>query len=80
MDPPREAGVEVVEVVAGSPANRAGLRPEDLILDVDGVPVASARDLQRLMAHELIGRPVEIRVIREGGVISLSATPIELQG
>jgi S1-C subfamily serine protease len=80
MDPPREAGVEVVEVVAGSPADRAGLRPEDLILDVDGVPVASARDLQRLMAHELIGRPVEIRVIREGGVISLSATPIELQG
>jgi S1-C subfamily serine protease len=80
IDPPREAGVEVVEVVAGSPADRAGLRPEDLILDVDGVPVASARDLQKLMAHELIGRPVEIRVIREGGVISFSATPIELQG
>jgi S1-C subfamily serine protease len=80
MDPPREGGVEVVEVVAGSPADSAGLRPEDLILDVDGIPVASARDLQRLMAHELIGRAVEIRVIREGRVISLSATPAELQG
>jgi S1-C subfamily serine protease len=67
-------------VVAGSPADRAGLRPEDLILDVDGVPVSSARDLQRLMAHEVIGRAVEIRVIREGRVISLSATPAELQG
>jgi hypothetical protein len=32
------------------------------------------------MAHELIGRAVEIRVIREGRVISLNATPVELQG
>jgi S1-C subfamily serine protease len=80
VEPPREAGVEVVEVVAGSPADRAGLRPEDLILDVDGTPVSSARDLQRLMGQELIGRPLEIRVVREGSLLSLSATPVELQG
>jgi S1-C subfamily serine protease len=80
VEPPREAGVEVVEVVAGSPADRAGLRPEDLILDVDGAPVSSARDLQRLMGQELIGRPLEIRVVREGRLLSLSATPVELRG
>jgi serine protease Do len=80
VEPPREAGVEVVEVVAGSPADRAGLRPEDLILDVDGTPVSSARDLQRLMGHELIGRPLQIRVVREGRLLSLSATPVELRG
>jgi S1-C subfamily serine protease len=80
VEPPREAGVEVVEVVAGSPADRAGLRPEDLILDVDGIPVSSARDLQRLMGQELIGRPLEIRVVREGRLLSLSATPVELRG
>jgi S1-C subfamily serine protease len=80
VEPPREAGVEVVEVVAGSPADRAGLRPEDLILDVDGTPVSSARDLQRLMSHELIGRPLQIRVVREGRLLSLSATPVELRG
>jgi S1-C subfamily serine protease len=75
----REAGVEVVEIVAGSPAAKAGLRPEDLILDVDGEPVASARDLQRLMAGEAIGREVAIRVFREGKVTTLRATPIELR-
>ncbi|MGH2737571.1 MAG: S1C family serine protease, partial [Actinomycetota bacterium] len=76
----REAGVEVVEIVAGSPAAKAGLRPEDLILDVDGEPVASARDLQRLMAGEAIGREVAIRVFREGKVTTLRATPVELRG
>jgi len=76
----REAGVEIVEIVAGSPAARAGLRPEDLILDVDGEPVADARDLQRLMADEAIGRDVEVRVFRDGQILTLRATPVELRG
>jgi S1-C subfamily serine protease len=76
----REAGVEVVEVVAGSPAAQAGLRTEDLILDVDGVPVTDARDLQRLMAGEMIGRTVSMRVFREGQIVTLQATPAELRG
>jgi S1-C subfamily serine protease len=76
----REAGVEIVEIVAGSPAANAGLRPEDLILDVDGEPVASARDLQRLMAGEAIGREIAIRVFREGEITTLRATPVELRG
>jgi S1-C subfamily serine protease len=75
----REAGVEIVEVVTGSPAAAAGLRPEDLILDVDGQPVASARDLQRLMAGEAIGRRVTVRLFRDGRVMSVGATPIELR-
>ena len=75
----REAAVEVVEIVEGSPAARAGLRPEDLILDVDGYPVSSARDLQRLMAGDAIGRSIILRIVRDGAVIDLQATPIELQ-
>jgi S1-C subfamily serine protease len=74
----REAGVEVVEVVTGSPAHRAGLRPEDIVLDLDGVPVESARDLQRLMAEERIGRRVPVRVVREGRVLELTVEPDEL--
>ena len=52
----REAGIEVVEVVADSPAERAGLRPEDLIVEVDGREVSDVGDLQRLMGAERIGR------------------------
>jgi S1-C subfamily serine protease len=75
----RVRGVEVVEVVERSPAHRAGLRPEDLILEVDAVPVEDVGDLQRLMAGEVIGRTVAVRVFRDGKLISLTATPAELQ-
>jgi S1-C subfamily serine protease len=76
----RQTGVEIVEVVPGSPAAAAGMRPEDLILDVDGVAVESARDLQRLMAAERIGMPLSVRVFRDGRIHELVATPRELQG
>jgi S1-C subfamily serine protease len=75
----RGAGVEVVQVVDGSPAARAGLRNEDLIIDVDGVPVADAGDLQRLMVDERIGRPLVVRAFRGGELLELTVVPIELE-
>jgi S1-C subfamily serine protease len=74
----RPSGVEIVEVVEGSPAEDGGLRPEDLIVDVDGIPVASADDLQRLMAGELIGARVMLNVVREGTLMQLTLVPAEL--
>jgi serine protease Do len=74
----RGTGVEVVDVVDGSPAAAAGLRPEDLILDVGGNPVDGVDDLQRLMVGELIGTPVPVRVVREGALVELTLVPIEL--
>ena len=71
--------VEVVSVVDGSPADRAGLRPEDLIVAVDGTPTSSVDDLQRLMVAELIGRPVPTRVVREGRTIELRLVPDEMR-
>ena len=79
-DAGQEAGVEVVEVVEGSPAQLAGMRPEDLILEVDGEPVASARDLQRLMLPESIGARIPIKVFRDGEVREIEATLEELHG
>jgi S1-C subfamily serine protease len=75
----REAGVEVLEVVPGSPAQRAGLRAEDLIVDVDGSPVADATDLQRLMAGDLIGTSVQATVVRAGRVLEVGLVPAELE-
>ena len=70
--------VEVVEVVEGGPADRAGIRPEDLILSVDGTPTERVEDLQRLMVADLIGTPVEVRILRAGRLIELELEPAEL--
>jgi S1-C subfamily serine protease len=72
-------GVEVVEVVEGSPAAAAGLRPEDLIVAVDGTPVSGADDLQRLMTGELIGQTVTATVLRGGERIVVPLVPAELE-
>jgi serine protease Do len=72
------SAVEVVSVVEGSPADRAGLRAEDLIVSVDGTPTATVDVLQRLMVEELIGKPVEVRVVREGRLVSLRLVPDEM--
>ena len=74
----RQKGIEVVEVVAGSPAARAGLRPEDLIVAVDGEPMADVGDLQRLMVAERIGLGIEVDVVRDGGFLKLDLIPREL--
>ena len=75
----REQGIEVVEVVEGSPADRAGLRAEDLILAVDGRPVSDVGDLQRLMVAERIGEGLAIELVREGRAMTLDLVPRELQ-
>jgi len=76
----RASGVEVVQVVQGSPAAEAGLRPEDLIVELDGSVVADVADIQRLMVVEKIGAPVPVRVLREGRELELSLVPAELDG
>jgi S1-C subfamily serine protease len=85
--PPRLAGelgrrnaVEVVEVVDGSPAAKAGLRPEDLIVALDEAPISSAGDLQRLMTEERIGQTLTVTVVRQGMPIDIDVTPEELDG
>jgi serine protease Do len=74
----RERAVEVVEVVEGSPAARADLRPEDLLVELDGVELAGADDLQRLMTAERIDVPVKASVVRGGELRSVTVTPAEL--
>src|SRR5213080_4211921 len=76
----RRECVEVVNVGEGSPAAAAGLRPEDMIVAVDGTPVEHVEDLQRLMTGELIGHRVGLTVVRGGRTLALTLTPVELDG
>ena len=75
----RNGGVGVVEVAPGSPAQRAGLRATDTILDLDGTPVESAGDLQGLMVSGVIGRSLTARVLRGDGVVEIEIVPAELE-
>src|SRR5213080_3557990 len=75
----RKAGVEVQEVVAGSPAASANLRSGDLIVEVDGAAVSKAGDLQRLMVETRIGSKLSIRIVREDRLVALEVVPAELK-
>jgi S1-C subfamily serine protease len=74
----RQGGVEIMQVVEGSAADRAGLQRGDLLIELDGEPVADATDLQRLMVQERIGRRVQARVLRDGVQRSLALVLDEL--
>jgi serine protease Do len=76
----RDAAIEVVEVVSGSPADKAGIRAEDLITDVDDQPMTEVSALQRLMGPERIGVPLPVRIVRNGTGLDLELTPSELDG
>jgi S1-C subfamily serine protease len=49
-------------------------------VELDGTRTASVDDVQRLMVEDLIGRPVEARVVREGRVVELRLVPVEMGG
>jgi S1-C subfamily serine protease len=74
----RDHGVEVMQVVPGSPAAVAGIRSGDLIVELDGVPIADARDLQRLMVGDVIGRNVQAVIWRDGDLLHVAVHPAEL--
>ena len=74
----RKAGVEVQEVVSGSPAAGAALRSGDIIVSVAGTAVAKAGDLQRLMVEARIGSKVALDILRGDHLITLEVVPVEL--
>jgi S1-C subfamily serine protease len=74
----RKAGVEVQEVVSGSPAASGGLRSGDIIVSVGETAVAKAGDLQRLMVEAHIGSKLALSVLRSDHLITLEVVPVEL--
>jgi S1-C subfamily serine protease len=75
----RRLGVEIMSVVAGSPAVDAGLRSGDIILEVDDHPIEDVADLQRLMVGEALEGPMHVRVWRAGEIRTIVVRPAELE-
>jgi serine protease Do len=76
----RKSGVEIAQVVEGGPADRAGMRVEDLIVELEGTPIEGMDDLQRVVVGEVIGRAVRAKVVRGGRERELELVPAELEG
>jgi S1-C subfamily serine protease len=74
----RETGVEVIGVEPEGPAAAAGMRPEDLIVSIDGRPVERMDDLLALMSGDAVGVPVQVGVVRAGRRLELELVPAEL--
>ncbi len=65
-------GALVQDVVAGSPAARAGLRPYDVVLDVNGEPASTNDTLAAAMASLRPGAPVTVHLMRDGRTVALA--------
>jgi S1-C subfamily serine protease len=74
----RTAGIELIDVAAGSPADVAGLRPEDIVVALNGHPIESLEELQRLLSADAIGTPQSLTLVRAGTLLELEVRPAEL--
>ncbi|HEX5113692.1 MAG TPA: trypsin-like peptidase domain-containing protein [Pseudonocardiaceae bacterium] len=72
------AGLRLVQVVAGGPADRAGLHAGDLVLSVARSTVSDAQGIQRQLFADAIGVPLPVTVLRNGAMVDVFATPTEL--
>lgn len=67
-------GVVVVGVIPGSPAEKAGLRQMDIILEMDGNKIKNAEDLAGAIKNMKIGQRASLLVYRNGNLIKLTFT------
>ena len=69
-----EAGLMVLGLADGGPAAAAGVMPGDILVALDGQPVARARALAERLGPDSVGHAVEVRLLRAGQALSVSVT------
>jgi S1-C subfamily serine protease len=73
-----DKGVVIRTIEANAPALKSDLRPADVVTEVDGVPLGTARDLQKEILKKKVGQTVQLTVWRAGTVLKLPVTTGEL--
>lgn len=73
-----ERGVVVDTIEANAPAYKSDLRPADVITEIDGIKVTSARDVQREVLKKKIGQPLHPTVWRGGQTLRIPVATGEL--
>ena len=76
-DLPKESGVIVLAVPDGSPAQKAKLEQYDIIVALDGEPVAGVDDLHRLLTHARVGVNTQLTILRRSERLELNILPRE---
>jgi S1-C subfamily serine protease len=74
----QDSGLRLVEVIPGSPADRAGLHAGDLVLSAGRKPVTDAQGIQRQLFSEAIGTTLPVTVLRNGAMVDVITVPTEL--
>lgn len=72
-------GALVADVVAGSPADKAGFKVKDVIIDYNGNRIREHHELPPLVAETKIGSKVIVKVLRRGELVSISPVITELK-
>jgi S1-C subfamily serine protease len=70
-----EAGVLVMSVEPNSPAQKAGLRQGDVIVEFDGRAIEGIDRLHRLLTEERTGVPVRLRILRQTELLTVGIVP-----
>ncbi|MDA8412974.1 MAG: DegQ family serine endoprotease [Desulfobacteraceae bacterium] len=73
-------GALVSEVYKGSPADKAGMKVGDIILEFDGKPVHEVSELPRLVAGTMVGKTVRVKLLRDGKQLDKTVTVGKLVG
>ena len=73
-----DAGVIVMQIALGGPADRAGIQQRDLILKVDGKETNTVADLRNAISEHNIGDTITITISRNGNVSDVEATLTEM--
>jgi len=68
-------GVEIVGVVSGSPAHRAGLQRGDILVGIEGKVIASVDTIHRILNRDIIGRPLTFVILRSWELQQTTVVP-----
>jgi S1-C subfamily serine protease len=79
LEVPTKGGIQIQSVESGGPADKAGLRSGDIILQFEGKPVDTIDALHKVLDESSIGRSITLWVLRDGQLKSLVAVPVEMK-
>jgi len=67
----------IVGIESGGPAEKAGLKERDILVELDGHTVETMDDLHRLLNHEKVGVECQLTILRRSEKLTLKVTPVE---